>query len=81
MALNEEEKVRRAKDFLINKINSIQTLAEFKAFIKALTLTKIKKAITGQLQTEADTRNANSDRETEVATDIETFKTEINNIT
>lgn len=81
MALTDEEKLNRAKNFLISKINTIETIAEFKTFIKGLTLTKVKKAITDQLQTEAETRNANSDREKALATDVLAYKTEINNIT
>ena len=80
MALSDNLKLDIAKTKFKERLDSIETWADFVAFLSGITKTKIKTFLKDNIQAEADRLNAQATENTDTATDLETFKTDIDSI-
>ena len=80
MALTDDLKLDIAKTKFREKLDSIKTWDDFTTFLSGITKTKIKTFLKTNIQAEADKLNAQATEGADTATDLETFKTDIDGI-
>jgi len=78
--MTDEEKLRTTQDAFNNKIMSINTWADFKTAISAMTKAKVKAFIKNNLQQAAQNQTDAATHSTDKATEINNLITEVDNI-
>ena len=80
MPLTDDLKLDIAKTKFKEKLDSIETWDDFVTFLSGITKAKIKTFLKTNIQAEADKLNTQATESTDTATDLETFKTDIDSI-
>ena len=80
MALSDDLKLDIAKTKFKEKLDSIETWDDFTTFLSGITKAKIKTFLKTNIQAEADKLNTQATESTDTATELETFKTDIDAI-
>ena len=80
MTFTDEQKLKFAKSYFVEKLFSVKTWPDFKSLVSTITKTQVKTFLKNALQEEADRRKQLATDETTTATDLETLKDEINSI-